>query len=389
LLKQTLEASYDPGALLLNGPNVRFTSADQFLSRLAQVSPTDNFTVKLEIGGIWSHTCVFEKPPNKGIELVEVVHQDQEESLTLRPEMSHKEIALVIPKSISDIQKGLVEKEKESLEWRVGRMRCHLGLVLESVDRMNSTSFPFFITPGNIEPHIRKLIHVPGLRGNPERTYKTTAIGAEFPGTFENYVASIINHWQVTQDHRLKGLERALETLGLTWKVYAQQVDDTQVELHVGRLPYGTQEKLRDTVSIADVGFGMSQALPVLVALLAAEPGQLVYLEQPEIHLHPRAKAGLAEVLAEAAIRGVHLVAETHSALLLLAIQSLVAEGKLSSDLVKLHWFKRRDDGATEVYHADLDESGAFGDWPEDFADVELEWQSRYLNAAELRQNGR
>ena len=51
-------------------------------------------------------------------------------------------------------------------------------------------------------------------------------------------------------------------------------------------------------VSIADVGFGVSQVLPVLVALIVAEPGRLVYLEQPELHLHPRAQVALAQVLS-------------------------------------------------------------------------------------------
>jgi predicted ATPase len=138
-----------------------------------------------------------------------------------------------------------------------------------------------------------------------------------------------------------------------------------------------------DTVSIADVGFGVSQTLPILVALLVAEPGQLVYLEQPEIHLHPRAQAALAEILVDAANRGVRVVLETHSELLLLAVQSLVAEGKLLPNLVKLHWFKRRDDGVTEVSSADLDETGAFGDWPEDLGDVSLHLENRYLDAAE------
>ena len=50
-------------------------------------------------------------------------------------------------------------------------------------------------------------------------------------------------------------------------------------------------------VSIADVGFGVSQVLPVLVALIVAKPGQLVYLEQPELHLHPRAQVALAQEL--------------------------------------------------------------------------------------------
>jgi len=131
------------------------------------------------------------------------------------------------------------------------------------------------------------------------------------------------------------------------------------------------------------VGFGVSQVLPVAVALLTAAPGQLAYLEQPELHLHPRAQTGLAAILADAAKRGVRVVAETHSSVLLLGIQTLVAEGKLSQDLVKLHWFSRDKQGATKVTSADLDKAGTFGDWPEDFGDVELKAESRFLDASE------
>jgi predicted ATPase len=176
--------------------------------------------------------------------------------------------------------------------------------------------------------------------------------------------------------------------LGLTWKVEARQVDATRVELNVGRLRSPARGGARDLVNIADVGFGVSQTLPVLVALLVAQPGQLVYLEQPEIHLHPRAQIVLAEILAEAAKRGVKVVAETHSSLLLIAAQTLVAEGKLIPELVKLHWFQRGDDGLTAVFSGGLDEAGAFGDWPEDFGEVELKAQGRYLDAAEARDLG-
>ncbi|HPH48681.1 MAG TPA: AAA family ATPase, partial [Methanothrix sp.] len=124
----------------------------------------------------------------------------------------------------------------------------------------------------------------------------------------------------------------------------------------------------------------------VLVALLAAKPGQLVYIEQPEIHLHPRAQTAMAQILADMADRGVKVVVETHSSLLLLGIQSLVAQGTLSSKCVKLHWFKRRlDDGVTEVTSADLDDAGAFGDWPEDFSSAEMDADTRYIHAAEAR----
>lgn len=123
--------------------------------------------------------------------------------------------------------------------------------------------------------------------------------------------------------------------------------------------------------------------LPVVVALHAASPDQLVYLEQPEIHLHPRAQREFANVLVDAIHRGVRIVAETHSSLLLLGIQTAVAEGRLNPSDVRLHWFQRDEDGITSVRSGTLDAAGAFGDWPEDFADVELESESSYLDAAD------
>ena len=133
-------------------------------------------------------------------------------------------------------------------------------------------------------------------------------------------------------------MANALHTLGLTDRVGTEKIDDTGIELRVDRFPYDSTGKL-DMVNIVDVGIGVSQVLPVLVALIGAEPGQLVYIEQPELHLHPSAQVELAHMLADAAQRGVRIVAETHSALLLLRVQTLVAEGCLSPDLVKLHWF--------------------------------------------------
>lgn len=176
-----------------------------------------------------------------------------------------------------------------------------------------------------------------------------------------------------------------MENLGLTWKVEAKQRDETQVELKVGRLPHSLRGGAQDLVSIADVGFGVSQTLPVLVALRAANPGQLVYIEQPEIHLHPSAQRAFANILADAAKRGVIVIVETHSALLLQGVQTLVAEDELPPGLVKLHWFQRDSTGVTAVTSADLDDSGAFGEWPEDFDDVELTSESEYLSAAEAK----
>jgi hypothetical protein len=243
-----------------------------------------------------------------------------------------------------------------------------------------------------------RMIHVPGFRGNPERSYPratlSTIEGAGFstpmhfqlfPGTFERYVATVIAGWQSSGDGRMGLLEAMLRELGLGRELAAERLNDTQIELRVGPL-LDTPSSDSYLVSIADVGFGVSQVLPVLVALLVADPGQLVYVEQPELHLHPRAQCALASMLTDAARRGVRLIVETHSALLLLSVRTLIANAKLDPDLVKLHWFSlSREDGSSTVSSADLDDDGAFGDWPEDFADVELTAEGMYLDAVEQR----
>jgi predicted ATPase len=138
-------------------------------------------------------------------------------------------------------------------------------------------------------------------------------------------------------------------------------------------------------VNIADVGLAVSQVLPVLVALILAHPNQLVHIEQPELHLHPRAQWKLAQLLAEAANRGVRLVIETHSSLLLQGILTCVARGTITPNNVALHWFTRNEDGVTRVTTADLDARGRFGDWPADFDNVELAASNDYLDAMETK----
>src|SRR5262249_7190501 len=138
----------------------------------------------------------------------------------------------------------------------------------------------------------------------------------------------------------------------------------------------------RDLVNIADVGLAVSQCLPVIVALRAVRPRQIVFIEQPEVHLHPEAQVALAEILLQAASRKAIVIVETHSDLLLTSVQGLIASGKFPPELVKLHWFSRDADGCTRVDSADLDKNGSYGKtWPIDFDEVQLRAQRRFLDA--------
>jgi len=98
---------------------------------------------------------------------------------------------------------------------------------------------------------------------------------------------------------------------------------------------------------LPDTGFGISQVLPVAVALLSANKGSVVCLEQPELHLHPFAATRLADLFSMGAKRGVTSIVETHSEHLLIRMQRLVAEGKVTPDQVAIYSFEKGPEGPT------------------------------------------
>ncbi len=382
LLKQTVDSSVDPGPLKLDGPNVRFAKFEEMLWHAAGTKNLHQFALRMSIHGQPWVQETFSRSSAGRIVISECRLGDNSTEVVLREGMNKDETKEVSRQLFGKNLKGspplAVERDKCWLELRV----LMPGFSPEMAAAFGK--FPRTLTSHTYEATaiLARLMHLPGLRGVPSRTYSVSAIGPAFPGTFQDYAASIVMHWSEKDRDRLERLGDAMRTLGLTWKVSPRRVEDTKVELHVGRTVAPRRGGVHDLVSIADVGFGVSQSLPVVVALVAAEPGQLVYVEQPEIHLHPDAQVAMATLLADAAKRGAQLVVETHSHLLLLGIQTLVAEGKLDPSIVKLHWFERDKSGATSITPADLDEDGAFGDWPEDFGRIDLQTQRAYLDAA-------
>ena len=277
LMKQTLEAAYDPGALLLDGPNVSFTSSEQFITKIGMPCADSNKQVKISVDlGAMSLESIFQWSPQTGMSIYgqsTYWQQFKELDIVLRPDMTHTEI-----RQTSHIFRGDFDKQLQ-----VVRERCFLKVTATGSSYKASHELCNELFIGNL----RSIIHVQGIRGNPERVYKTAAVqGSVFSGRFENYVASVIDRFQKENPEQLLKLQSILQKLGLTDTIQSQRLNDTQIELRVGRV-FG-QSNAEDTVNIVDVGFGVSQVLPVVVALLVAQPGQLVYIEQPEIHLHPQ-----------------------------------------------------------------------------------------------------
>jgi AAA domain, putative AbiEii toxin, Type IV TA system len=396
LLKQSLEAQYDPGPLLLNGPNAKFTSVNQFWPVRSNRGKPGTFVITVGLSDGTTIGVAFRR--DEKLKPLRILYTSYGcRGIELKLSEDEPPTDAIVREKLKQFGQGASRFEyfrlTKKFHSRVSRTRSFLELVASREGSAASEEFPamsvFSPRSGvfkDVVSRVMEVVHLPGLRGNPERTYPVTAVGNTFPGTFESYVASLIVHWNSESPEYVKDLGDDLRLLGLTWKVEAKRVADTHVEIRVGRMPRSGSAGGRDLVSLADVGFGVSQTLPVVVALRAARPGQLLYVEQPEIHLHPRAQVAMAHLLVNAANRGVRVVAETHSSLVLLAVQTLVAEGAIDPDLIGLNWFIREEKtGTTRIEGADLDAAGRFGDWPEDFDEVALKTESDYLAAAESR----
>jgi hypothetical protein len=383
LLKQTLESDYDAGPLRLDGPHVAFSQVEQMLwsgppQRAAQ------FTLGLHLSSRHGYEATFRQGEGGTLPLeiaqATYVYRDQRAALSLEP--SQEQFAAYL-RLLGSLGVALPNRQDFVFSGHVQRQGFFLfvPLLIRSLDSEQADGLSLFHPPisPDVERDVRGIIHLPGLRGNPRRTYPAAAVGSSFRGPFTHYAASVIAEWQRRQDERLRRLDDDLTALGLTSSVRAHRVSDVELALRVGRTPGAESD---DLVDIADTGLGLSQALPVLVALLVAEPGQLVLVEHPELHLHPRAVRALAGPLRRAIGRGVWVVLETHSDLLLISLQEQVARGALRPEDVLLHWVQRDERGASVLHSTTLDESGAWGDMPIDFNDVHLEAMRNYLDAA-------
>jgi predicted ATPase len=118
---------------------------------------------------------------------------------------------------------------------------------------------------------------------------------------------------------------------------------------------------------LTEVGFGVSQVLPVITLLYYVPENSTVLLEQPEIHLHPLAQAQLADVIINVAQRrNVQVVLESHSEHLLLRLQRRIAEQEIDAGKVKLYFCQPLGAGS-KLSSLDLDLFGNIGNWPENF----------------------
>lgn len=170
-----------------------------------------------------------------------------------------------------------------------------------------------------------------------------------------------------------KLIAEQLQQLGLIDAFEVRQISANRKEYEVKIKTPGAP----DWVDLPDVGFGVSQILPVIVQSFYAPPGSILFIEQPELHLHPGAQSNLADVFIDVlasredgASRNVQLVIETHSEHFLNRLQRRIAEADanrpINSEQVACY-FARTTGKESSLEALQMDLFGNIQNWPPNF----------------------
>jgi predicted ATPase len=235
------------------------------------------------------------------------------------------------------------------------------------------------------ESMLASIAYLGPLRVHPERTYPWSGDTPQSVGQMgESTVAAIL-----AAENEGRRLNRGpkLHTHGFAafiaaWLKDLGVIQDFSVKpVAVGRQEYEVLVKTHANapeVKITDVGFGVSQVLPALVQAFYCPPNSTVWMEQPEIHLHPQVQAELADVFISATQaresghpRNVQLIVESHSEHFLNRLQLRVAQGVVKPDDVAVY-FCRRAGAMTELEPLRLNMFGEIENWPENFFGDEM-----------------
>ena len=214
--------------------------------------------------------------------------------------------------------------------------------------------------------YLDNLVYIRPLRANPERLYIFGGNNGEQVGQGGKNLADVL----YTKPDVLNAVNKQFELFDLGYEIKISKFKDEETselsDVFAIRL---IDKYTKVNVSLLDVGFGISQILPVIIKSVSSE-NETIIIEQPEIHIHPRLQAQLGSLLAESVKSfGNRFIIETHSEHLLLRLQKLIRNGELSHKDVALVYVDRDIDGS-RCLKIRLDCDGDFMDkWPNGFFD--------------------
>lgn len=189
---------------------------------------------------------------------------------------------------------------------------------------------------GNYDEQIN---FISSFRLHPERTYlEQTKSKLKVNNYGDGYLDQII-YWETKNKPKFNELIKILKELNLLESIKSKRLEGGRYEISVQVKKGGI-----DT-SLSDVGFGISQFLPIIVADLQLPKSSTLFIAQPEIHLHPSVQSSFGDYLIkQMKSDDKNYVVETHSEYLLNKIRLAVVKGEIKEDDVKIYFVDNHSD---------------------------------------------
>jgi len=150
--------------------------------------------------------------------------------------------------------------------------------------------------------------------------------------------------------------------------------------LNTNRIELSYQQKFSDGTSSQNlkpqnIGFGITHTLPILVSVLSAKPGDLIIIENPETHLHPKGQTNIANLIAIAAENGVQFIIETHSDHFINGLRVSVKKRLINKNKIFLYYFSKNiKNNNSIITKINIEDDGGLDSWPNGFFD---EWDKQ------------
>lgn len=266
--------------------------------------------------------------------------------------------------------------------WPLRKTVRFYGFPDEMVAYYRNADFVQYLTLSH-ETLFRSLFYLGPLRNRAERLYSWTGNRPESVGYLgENTVAAILaardRKISLGYKRRAKPFEEIialkLKEMNLVEEFRVNPISEHRQEYEVKVRTKGSP----DWVNLPDVGFGVSQVLPVLVQCFYAPPESIILIEQPEIHLHPSAQSALADVMIDVINskedgidRNIQLIIETHSEHFLRRLQRRIAEDKVPQENISAY-FANVSMTSAKLEPIQIDTFGNIRNWPKNFFGDEM-----------------
>jgi predicted ATPase len=225
--------------------------------------------------------------------------------------------------------------------------------------------YPYFVITAMTESLFSHVYHIGPLRHEPERVYSASGASPQSVGRSGQWTIDLIQY----EEEIRRAIQIWLEKFSISREFALKELKKGSKRYEVVLKDYFTSID----VNLADVGFGTSQILPIIVQGFTSPPQSTLLIEQPEIHLHPKAQCTMGDLLVDIVRRkNLNLIIETHSDLLIQRVCKHILLKEIRPDDIIIYYFEPGKEGVI-VKPITVNENAQFENFPEGFFEERFE----------------